>query len=109
MAGFSVSLKVAGWCRVFHQFTEYLMIGMFTVPTIASTAVALAAVSRLLIACPRAMTPKYRNSRISMEVRRASQTRSEEHTSELQSRPHLVCRLLLEKKKRHGVVTCARL
>src|SRR3989442_2518215 len=28
-----------------------------------------------------------------------SQVRSEEHTSELQSRPHLVCRLLLEKKK----------
>src|SRR5690554_7269755 len=27
------------------------------------------------------------------------QPRSEEHTSELQSRPHLVCRLLLEKKK----------
>src|SRR3989442_11388783 len=27
--------------------------------------------------------------------------RSEEHTSELQSRPHLVCRLLLEKKKKH--------
>src|SRR3712207_7312048 len=26
-------------------------------------------------------------------------TRSEEHTSELQSRPYLVCRLLLEKKK----------
>src|SRR5690554_7286295 len=28
------------------------------------------------------------------------QLRSEEHTSELQSRPHLVCRLLLEKKKK---------
>src|SRR5690554_7225151 len=27
--------------------------------------------------------------------------RSEEHTSELQSRPHLVCRLLLEKKKKN--------
>src|SRR5437660_5406348 len=27
--------------------------------------------------------------------------RSEEHTSELQSRGHLVCRLLLEKKKLH--------
>src|SRR5436305_3657365 len=26
-------------------------------------------------------------------------TRSEDHTSELQSRPHLVCRLLLEKKQ----------
>src|SRR3989442_6217811 len=32
--------------------------------------------------------------------------RSEEHTSELQSRPHLVCRLLLEKKKKrdHHIV-----
>src|SRR5690554_6958715 len=30
-----------------------------------------------------------------------SEARSEEHTSELQSRPHLVCRLLLEKKKRN--------
>src|SRR3989442_8032474 len=29
----------------------------------------------------------------------AQAPRSEEHTSELQSRPHLVCRLLLEKKK----------
>src|SRR3989442_8779358 len=29
--------------------------------------------------------------------------RSEEHTSELQSRPHLVCRLLLEKKKQIDV------
>src|SRR5687768_18173479 len=31
----------------------------------------------------------------------ASPTRSEEHTSELQSRLHLVCRLLLEKKKKN--------
>src|SRR2546429_6269999 len=31
--------------------------------------------------------------------RRAPKERSEEHTSELQSRLHLVCRLLLEKKK----------
>src|SRR3989442_9552905 len=30
--------------------------------------------------------------------------RSEEHTSELQSRPHLVCRLLLEKKKKNKVL-----
>src|SRR5436305_7473607 len=29
--------------------------------------------------------------------------RSEEHTSELQSRPHLVCRLLLEKKKKKQI------
>src|SRR5690554_7362397 len=31
--------------------------------------------------------------------------RSEEHTSELQSRPHLVCRLLLVKKNKHDVFT----
>src|SRR5438105_12836644 len=33
--------------------------------------------------------------------RRPELVRSEEHTSELQSRVDLVCRLLLEKKKRH--------
>src|SRR2546425_8807516 len=33
---------------------------------------------------------------------RASDERSEEHTSELQSLAYLVCRLLLEKKKKHG-------
>src|SRR5438309_8722197 len=33
------------------------------------------------------------------EEAKAYQTRSEEHTSELQSQFHLVCRLLLEKKK----------
>src|SRR2546429_9168588 len=32
-----------------------------------------------------------------------TKTRSEEHTSELQSRLHLVCRLLLEKKKQQQV------
>src|SRR5216684_9402957 len=32
------------------------------------------------------------------------ETRSEEHTSELQSRLHLVCRLLLEKKKKKIII-----
>src|SRR3989442_5673168 len=35
--------------------------------------------------------------------------RSEEHTSELQSRPHLVCRLLLEKKKKYIPSSCSLL
>src|SRR5690554_7145866 len=38
---------------------------------------------------------------IEKAVEGTMRSRSEEHTSELQSRPHLVCRLLLEKKK-HG-------
>src|SRR5258708_10398296 len=36
------------------------------------------------------------------EFGQSDQTRSEEHTSELQSPDHLVCRLLLEKKKRQA-------
>src|SRR2546429_4510224 len=38
------------------------------------------------------------------EVMRSDKTRSEEHTSELQSRLHLVCRLLLEKKKKQSAI-----
>src|SRR5690625_7026431 len=37
---------------------------------------------------------------VTPEVITGDEERSEEHTSELQSRGHLVCRLLLEKKKR---------
>src|SRR2546422_2163946 len=47
--------------------------------------------------------PLNRTADLSRIVRTAEflrQTRSEEHTSELQSRLHLVCRLLLEKKKK---------
>src|SRR2546429_7197072 len=38
----------------------------------------------------------------SREMAVATAVRSEEHTSELQSRLHLVCRLLLEKKKKNN-------
>src|SRR2546429_9900629 len=37
---------------------------------------------------------------IAMKKASIAEKRSEEHTSELQSRLHLVCRLLLEKKKK---------
>src|SRR3712207_7541781 len=37
-----------------------------------------------------------------LAARRDAPLRSEEHTSELQSRQYLVCRLLLEKKKKHS-------
>src|SRR2546425_7902560 len=39
-------------------------------------------------------------------IRPTAQRRSEEHTSELQSLAYLVCRLLLEKKKRHRAMSC---
>src|SRR5207253_6114757 len=62
--------------------------------------------------CRRPRTPRPRcpearaigMGRRERDVRRAGngtrRSRSEEHTSELQSRGHLVCRLLLEKKKK---------
>src|SRR5690349_22789248 len=39
-------------------------------------------------------------------TRRSARVRSEEHTSELQSRRDLVCRLLLDKKKIHIYTSC---
>src|SRR2546422_4507617 len=38
----------------------------------------------------------------------SAHVRSEEHTSELQSRLHLVCRLLLEKKKKYTENVCTK-
>src|SRR5258708_9460664 len=43
--------------------------------------------------------PTFTNALNSLALINAKQDRSEEHTSELQSPDHLVCRLLLEKKK----------
>src|SRR2546429_8660059 len=42
--------------------------------------------------------------RLSRSIARRVLIRSEEHTSELQSRLHLVCRLLLEKKKKQQLL-----
>src|SRR5436309_11793942 len=48
---------------------------------------------------PLAGTPGYARPRLETRPGRPDNARSEEHTSELQSRENLVCRLLLEKKK----------
>src|SRR5262245_66336606 len=48
---------------------------------------------------PSTPGPRATGSRVSRPRRTSSTARSEEHTSELQSLRHLVCRLLLEKKK----------
>src|SRR5438445_7552304 len=47
----------------------------------------------------RRRRPLPRRAHLRGRARRAGAARSEEHTSELQSRQYLVCRLLLEKKK----------
>src|SRR2546422_2388846 len=55
--------------------------------------------------CPVSVSRRRRTARpggapVRRRRRSCSTPRSEEHTSELQSRLHLVCRLLLEKKKK---------
>src|SRR5690625_6114475 len=53
------------------------------------------------LAFTRGRLAKTENALVRAERERdEAQRRSEEHTSELQSRGHLVCRLLLEKKKK---------
>src|SRR3712207_6994286 len=51
--------------------------------------------------CPESPTPSRRFPSRSPGSARPPPSRSEEHTSELQSRQYLVCRLLLEKKKQY--------
>src|SRR5947208_10526222 len=52
------------------------------------------------IALPVAKVPLYTHRSQQEETDADRRGRSEEHTSELQSPDHLVCRLLLEKKKK---------
>src|SRR3990172_12176654 len=49
----------------------------------------------------RSAATSWRSSWTRCSTGTRSHSRSEEHTSELQSRLHLVCRLLLEKKKKY--------
>src|SRR5262245_66512014 len=65
----------------------------FGIPDIIIGGVVLAAVTSL----PNSVAAVYLAARV-------RQARSEEHTSELQSLRHLVCRLLLEKKKKKSKI-----
>src|SRR6266511_2290554 len=64
----------AGWCSVFHQSTENLMIGILIAPTSVSTAAARAACVGSSMVRHNASMPRYIRNRTSTEVSRASQT-----------------------------------
>src|SRR2546427_7991165 len=64
------------------------------------------AAERLVLRGPRLRQPEDRARRQPRRVR--PEQRSEEHTSELQSQSNLVCRLLLEKKKKTEVTPYRR-
>src|SRR5258708_9203494 len=80
---------------------------LFPYPTLSRSMAArflgpfLLALPLLYSGCNRSLSSAGRDSRdqyFLVAVNTPSRTRSEEHTSELQSPDHLVCRLLLEKK-----------
>src|SRR5690606_40663246 len=54
---------------------------------------------------PERAAPRHQRQRRAADLRPDAAGRSEEHTSELQSRENLVCRLLLEKKKKKKKTT----
>src|SRR3712207_8976395 len=73
---------------------------LWMTPLLAALSNALLAVCSAVVAA--AASPE------SAAVRKRRTARSEEHTSELQSRQYLVCRLLLEKKTTPGITSAAR-
>src|SRR5947209_12958944 len=80
----------------------YLLIFFFFNDTATTEIYTLSLHDALPISSPRRQNSRPRFVMMSASTRprpRDSPKRSEEHTSELQSRQYLVCRLLLEKKK----------
>src|SRR2546430_10749334 len=59
-----------------------------------------------LIKCMQPVSTKNDERTLAWCGRSKVRQRSEEHTSELQSQSNLVCRLLLEKKKKRKVFVC---
>src|SRR5438874_7934486 len=83
--------------RIFF-FNETATTDIYTLSLHDALPIYLARVSGR-VAARSARRPRSRRSGQRL-ARRTDSSRSEEHTSELQSRRDLVCRLLLEKKKR---------
>src|SRR2546422_3555504 len=77
--------------------TEYTVSVSFSIPGVRRASTSLEKSTK---AAPSRLKKIARTSVEGGRARLLSRRRSEEHTSELQSRLHLVCRLLLEKKKK---------
>src|SRR3712207_6908476 len=80
---------------------------LFRSPThMTKTSPNISPISNLTLNQPEHLTNHSRAVNPSRRLRwsQPNPTRSEEHTSELQSRQYLVCRLLLEKKKTYHIL-----
>src|SRR2546422_3190257 len=99
-------IQAKGWARVGRAGAHLLRRGAwYPVVRISSSHIVVLDVNRRNVPVDRRFLeiryhPPERWSIVRCEPREIQRVRSEEHTSELQSRLHLVCRLLLEKKKK---------
>src|SRR5690554_7268611 len=94
------------YCLVLKKFRAPLKIGFVCATQVAFIGVVLAWRRVSLVGSNTLLIVKDLNTRAGIVDLSAFTditigNRSEEHTSELQSRPHLVCRLLLEKKNQY--------
>src|SRR2546422_7596683 len=101
-------LLVVDWCFCFFFFNDTATTEIYTLslhdalPICPGSAADLAERERVVRRRRVFTARRTRAARASTFAAPASPARSEEHTSELQSRLHLVCRLLLEKKKKNN-------
>src|SRR3989449_5808923 len=98
--GMGITGIFAGGTEFTPQYTRFAMEellgeGVYMTPTYGNTLMGLAGSK------PVTAEEGYKITYYAPQPRAVIE-RSEEHTSELQSRLHLVCRLLLEKKKQHN-------
>src|SRR3712207_9496178 len=99
--------SIVVYALILHHFfffndtatTEIYTLSLHDALPIYAEVITLAAASLLLavVGCIDDIWPL--SARVRIVLQTATVARSEEHTSELQSRQYLVCRLLLEKKK----------
>src|SRR5699024_4058144 len=103
--GAAVRVKVEPWCKVFQHCTEYLIIGKFTAPTIDKIAAALPRLAVCSKAAYNAITTAYKNAKMSIDVKRASQTQYVPHVGFAQIEP--VNKLITQSKNPIGASACA--
>src|SRR6266568_9699257 len=96
---------VDSWCRscldsFFFFFNDTATTEIYTLSLHDALPISFASFVARTWCAPK---PRASSALLALDVNAV--TRSEEHTSELQSQFHLVCRLLLEKKKKKEVTT----
>src|SRR5690554_2323689 len=99
-----ISLRTHHRKQVFKSITQFFAVGVFKFANGFQKQFQRFWVTIRQIGIIENIPKQLRNVRVLLHalngLRIQAKHRSEEHTSELQSRPHLVCRLLLEKKKK---------